>query len=222
MTSSHRRPLLILGLSLGALAPAAPASAATSPATISVDKACYVNSATPAVVTVSGRGFGPGDTVVLTVGDVSTTATAGSDGTFTATPAAPQLPQGPASQRFSLTAVDQTQTGVTADATVRVANLAVGVSHTTVQNVRKDKVLFSFSGFTPNKRIYAYYIHGRKRARAVFNRAHGPCGTLRQRALLYPGGRPHNELYKVVFEDTSRYSATAFPRVTGNLKIFHF
>jgi hypothetical protein len=143
--TSTRRPMLVLALSLGAVAPAAQASAATSAATISVDKACYVNSATPALVTVSGRGFVPGDTVLLTVGDVSTTATAGSDGTFTATPAAPQLPQGPASKRFALTAVDQTRTGVTAETTVRVANLAVGVSHTTVQNVRKDKVLFSFS-----------------------------------------------------------------------------
>jgi hypothetical protein len=222
MTSSHRRPALLLALSLGALAPAAPASAAVSGPTVSVDKACYVNSATHALMTISGAGFAPGDTVRLTAGDASATATAAGDGTFTATSAAPDLPKGPFSKRLTLTAVDQTRPGVTAETTIHVANLAVAVSQTLVQNVRKDKVLFSFSGFEPGRRIYAFYIHGKRRARAVFNRAQGPCGTLRERALLYPGGRPTNDRYTVVFENTGRYSATAFPRVTGNLKILHF
>jgi hypothetical protein len=225
MTSSHRRPALLAALTLGVLASAAGVSAAQTPApVISVDKACYVHSAsaTPAEVTVSGDGFPAGDSVKISATGFSTTATAAADGSFTATGPAPVFSSGPVSKTYQLTAADQTHPGVTAQTTLRVANLAVAVNRSRVNNVRKDKVTFSFAGFDPSKHIYGYYIHGKAVARAVFRKAQGPCGMLRQRALLYPGGRPRHNTYKVVFEDTSRYSATAFPRVTGNLQLIHF
>jgi hypothetical protein len=226
MTSSHRRPLLFVAATLGALAPAAGALAASaSAATLQADRACYVNTnpAVGAPMTITGSGFTPGDTIDVNGGDVSTTGTVGTNGVFTATAMAPILStRGPGTLKTTLTATDETTGAAVVSTVVESANLAVDVSRTTVQNVRKDKVVFSFSGFEPGKRIYAFYIHGRSRARARFNRTQGPCGTLRERALLYPGGRPRNDRYKVVFEDTSRYSATAFPRVTGQLQILHF
>ena len=217
MTAIHRRPVLLVVVAAGALAPAVGAVAApAAPATISVDKACYVNSATPAQVTVAGHGFAPGDQVKVSGTGFSATAVAAADGSIAATAAAPVYSSGPVSRTYNLTAVDETQPGVTAQTAIRVTNLSVAVSRTKVKNVRKDKVLFSFSGFLPGKHIYAFYIHGKAVARAVFAKAQGPCGMLHERALLYPGGRPGHNLYKVVFENTSRYSATAFPASPGS------
>ncbi len=59
-------------------------------------------------------------------------------------------------------------------------------------------------------------------AKAKFAKAQGPCGMLKQKALLYPGGRPSKDQYKVTFESSSRYNKNAFPRVTGTLNILHF
>jgi hypothetical protein len=224
MTSSFFRLAVAASAlgAVGALGSAAGAVTAPTAARISVDHPCYVNSAARAEVTVTGTGFGPGDRVQLTAPGFSATATAGPDGSLSAMAPAPVYASGPVSKTYELTAVDETQAGVTARAPLRVTNLAVAVSRRSVANVRKDKVTYTFSGFEPSKRIYGYYLHGRSVARAVFSRAHGPCGMLRQRALLYPGGRPHHDRYTVVFEDTPRYTAKAFPRVTGQLQLLHF
>jgi hypothetical protein len=232
MTSPHRRPNLVVALAVGALSALASGSGAlaagASAARISADKACYVNTnpAAGAPMTISGTGFIPGNTVGISGSGVSTTATVGSDGEFVASTKAPILSStGPGSMSATLTATEQSSGGgpaVSATTVVRAANLAVSTKPTSVRNVRKDKVTFNFSGFTPGKHIYGYYMRKKIVATARFGAASGPCGTLRQRALLYPGGRPGNSQYNVAFESTSRYSKTAFPRVTGKLSILHF
>jgi hypothetical protein len=229
MTSSHRRLALVVALTAGALSPASEVLAAgASAVAISADKACYVNTnpASGAPMTISGAGFIPGDTVDVTGGGVSTTATVEPSGNFVATTKAPILSAaGPGTMRTTLTATDQNNHGgppIRATTLVRATNLAVSTKPTSVRNVRKDKVTFNFSGFTPGKRIYGYYMRKKIVATARFGKASGPCGTLHQRALLYPGGRPRNSVYNVAFESTSRYSKTAFPRVTGKLSIQHF
>lgn len=225
MTAAHRRParLLVIGACLASAAWMAPAALAST-AAISVDQACYVNAATIAKVTVSGQGFNPGDEVNVSGADkFSAVGTADSSGAFTATAPAPTLPAGPRSRKFVLTATDLTTAGVTAQTTIEVANLAVAISRRSVANVAKDKVTFSFSGFTPGKHIYGFYLHGRKVvARGRFGKAIGPCGVLQQRALQYPGGHPHYGAYNLAFESTSRYSKRSFPQVTGLLNIVHF
>lgn len=221
MTASHRRPVLIAALALGALSSVAGASAAQA-ATLSANKACYVNGATVAQVSVSGQGFTPGDEIIVSGDGFSASATAGPTGTFTATGPAPTLPSGPMSEAVKLTATDETTPGPTTTLAIHVANLAVSVSRSLVKNVSRDKVMFTFSGFTPGKPVYGYYLRRKVVAKARFGRAAGPCGTLRQRALLYPNGHPPNTLYTVVFEDSSHYSKTSFPRVTGRLNILHF
>ena len=66
--------------------------------------------------------------------------------------------------------------------------------------------------------MYAYYLRKKKVvAKAKFGKASGPCGTLKQKAFLFPGSHPDKTGYKVVFESTSRYAAKAFPSVSGNL-----
>jgi hypothetical protein len=140
---------------------------------------------------------------------------------------APQLKTSsiPGSKKTRLTVTGDNPGGAPIIATVDVtsANLAVSASPRTVRNVRKDKVTFSFSGFTPGKHIYSYYVHGKKVvAKGRFGEAQGPCGLLKQKALLYPGGRPTHDTYTVTFENSSHYSKRVFPRVTGMLSILRF
>lgn len=229
MTAIHRRPALAAAVTMCALAPACGALAgAASAATLHANRACYVNRnpSSGAPMTLTGSGYIAGDTVDISGGGVIATATVQRNGTFVTTTPAPILSTtGPGMMRTRLTATDQSSTGAPAPSAatvVRSANLAVSTTPGSVRNVRRDRVTFRFSGFTPGRHIFGYYMRRRILARVRFAKAAGPCGTLRQRALLYPGGRPRFALYRVAFEDRARYSPRAYPRVTGKLTILHF
>jgi hypothetical protein len=202
---------------------AATASAASA-ASLSVDRACYVNvnSASGAPMTITGSGFAPGETVDVSGGTVYAQGTAGPTGTFSVTTKAPILSTvNPATETTTLTATGESSQA-TATVSVQSANLAVQTSPPSVRNVRRDKVKFSFSGFTPGRHIFGFYVRGRKLVRARFGVAHGPCGTLTQRALLFPGGRPTHDSYTVTFESSPRLLKTAHPKITGRLTILRF
>jgi hypothetical protein len=227
MTASHRRLAVLAAaacaLSASAGAWAAPASAAT----ISVDKACYVNTATgPAAMTITGAGFDPGESVQIAGGTTDVDATADATGSFTATGSAPELSTKAAGTRWTTltaTGFDAT-TGQTVSATTRAlsANLAVSTKpgSVPVKDLKKRKVTFSFSGFTPGKDIYGYYLRKKVVARIRFGKAKGRCGTLKQKALLLPAGHTAKGRYGIAFESVARYSKTAFPSVTGILQFF--
>jgi hypothetical protein len=202
-----------LGLACGVLA--AEASAATLAAT----KPCFVNGTKLAQVTILGAGFNAGDDVEIEGHGFLADVVAGASGSFLATGDAPILMSGPASKSLRLTAIDVTTPAITATTTIRVANLAVLPTPLSVRNVHKDKVTFSFSGFTPGKRIYGYWLRKKFIAKATFGKAKGPCGVLKQKALLYPGGHPTSDKYTVVFEQTTRYSKRATPLFSGVLSI---
>lgn len=231
MTHASRRLVRLAATTLCAAVPGLAASAAqASAATITVDKACYVNlhpyattTKNRPLMTVTGSGFGANDPVDISGGStVFDAITADANGNFVAQTYAPTLAgAGPGSMLTTVTASDQT-TGVAAATPVASANLAVSTSPGSVRNVRRDRVTFRFSGFTPGQHVVGYYLHRRLVARSVFGRAQGPCGTLHQRALLYPGGRPRYQTYKVTFESVMRYSKAAFPHLTGTLDLFHF
>jgi hypothetical protein len=227
MIASHRR---LAGIAIAACCavPATGALAATaSAATIAATKACSVNAdpAQGAPMTITGAGFEAGTTVDLSGGTVFATGTADASGNLSITAAAPELSTiAPAMKTTTITATadnpDGTQT--IAALPVRSANLAVATKPGSVRNVRQDKVTFSFSGFVPGKHIYGYYLRKKVVAKAKYGKASGPCGVLKQKALLYPGGRPAHDSYKVTFESSSKYNKNAFPRVTGTLNILHF
>ena len=211
-----------LGVSWSALA------ATASAATVSADKACYVNTdpTRGAPMTITGAGFGAGDSIELSGGTVFATGTADANGGFSITTNAPQLPTfKPTTGSTTLTVTDtNATTGAQATQTVAVtsANLAVSTSPPSVKNIAKTKVTYTFSGFVPGTRIYGYYMRKKVVATAMFGRAAGPCGTLTQRALLFPGGHPKNDQYKVAFESSSRYVKNIVPRVVGTLNILKF
>jgi hypothetical protein len=228
MTASHGRLASIAVTACCAVSATGALAAQASAATLSADKACYVNAnpASGAPMTITGTGFVPGSTVQLTGGTTFANTTADAAGNVAFQTGAPELATiAPGSKKTLLTATgdnpDGTQT--TAQLDVRSANLSVATKPGSVRNVRKDKVTFSFSGFVPGKHIYGYYLRGKKIvAKDKFGKATGPCGVLKQKALLYPGGRPKKDQYKVTFESSSRYSKNVFPRVTGTLNILHF
>jgi hypothetical protein len=223
MTGSHRRLAGIAVTACCAISATGALAAAASAATLTPDKACYVNAdpASGAPMTITGAGFTPSSTVQLAGGTTFANAVADAAGNVSFTGKAPTLATiSPGSKKTSLTATDGN--GVSAQVTVMSANLSVATKPGSVRNVRKNKVTFSFSGFVPGKRIYGYYIRKKIVAKAKFGKAQGPCGVLKQKALLYPGGRPSKDQYKVTFESSSRYDKNAFPRVTGTLNILHF
>jgi hypothetical protein len=220
-----RRPAVVAAAIALALAVAGPAAAAS----LSSSQACYVN-VNPAIgapMTISGSGFGPGDSIELSGGTVSGSATADATGAFSITTEAPTLATaGPAATSTLLTVTDTNDsTGAQTTQTISVmsANLAVSTKPGSVKDLRQDRVTFRFSGFPSGKRIYAYYLRkGKVVAHQKFGRTAGPCGTLSEKALLFPGGHPTHSAYDVSFESDSTYSKNVLPRVTATLQIFTF
>ncbi|MEA2198938.1 MAG: hypothetical protein QOJ25_2989 [Solirubrobacteraceae bacterium] len=205
--------LLAVGCS-GALA------AQASAATLAVAQPCVVNADASAgsPMTVTGTGFTPGDTIELqtTSGGGFGTAVADATGNISTLMTAPTLPNAsiPAAAPFTVTATDSlTPLPVNPTATFMVANLAVGVHP--ARAVPGKKVTWTFSGFVSGANIYAHYLHGKKvTATAKFGRANGPCGLLKTKAVFYPGKAKY-PTYKVQFDDSRRFLASALPRFIG-------
>jgi hypothetical protein len=229
MIASHRRLASIAVTACCAVSATAALAAQASAATLTADKACYVNAdpASGAPMVITGSGFIPNTTVQISGGTAFANTTSDAAGNVSFSTNAPELKSfSPGSKKTLLTATDDDPAGgpaVTATLTVMSANLAVATSPRSVKNVRKDKVTFSFSGFTPGKHIYSYYLRGKKIvAKHKFGKTSGPCGLLKEKALLYPNGRPTHDTYTVTFENSSRYNKNVFPRVTGTLSILRF
>lgn len=196
----------------------------TPPASLTADRACYVNGPHRARVTIGGNGFMPGDTVTVSAAGYDFTATAVVDatGAFLASARAPALPPGAGVRTLVLTATDETNPAAApVTTTIRAANLAMS-ARLAVHDVLSQKAAYSFSGFTPGRVIYGYWKRRSVLARMRLGRATGPCGVLRRRALLYPGGHPAFKRYTVVFEQRRRYSPRARPRVTARLTLYRY
>ncbi|HWF36453.1 MAG TPA: hypothetical protein VG295_13835 [Solirubrobacteraceae bacterium] len=196
------------------------AAAQASAATVTVGQPCVVNP-NPAVgspMTVTGAGFTPGDSITLSSnrGGAYGQTPADATGRFTINMPGPILPTiNPASAAFVLTATDNTD-GITASTPFAAANLAVATNP--AQGKPSKRVTWSFSGFVGGANIYAHYLHGKKvTATANFGRAQGPCGTLKKRAVFYPGKAKY-DVYKVQVDDSRRYLATSLPRLVATLR----
>jgi hypothetical protein len=213
--------------------PAAGAMAAqASAATLTANKACYANpdpeQGAPMVIT--GAGFVPGTTVTLTGGSdpVPPTALADASGSVSIPAHAPELGLKnftPSAGTRTVTATADNPDGTQTIATlpVRAANLSIATKPHQVRDVSKDKVMYSMSGFVRGKHVFGFWRSKNKTVGTIkFGKTHGACGMLKQKALLFPGGHPKNDTYKVTFENTSKYSKNAFPRITATLNIVRF
>jgi hypothetical protein len=195
--------------------------AQASAASIAVTQACVVNadSAVGSPMIVRGTGFVAGDSVNLqtTKGSAFGTTTADPTGSFTVTMTAPTLGTSkPAFSSFVLQAMDSTTGAASASTSFDVANLAVATNPS--QGKPSKKVTWSFSGFISGAEIYAHYLHGKQvTATAKFGRAQGSCGTLKKKAVFYPGTARYDS-YRLQIDDARRYLATSLPRFIATLK----
>lgn len=218
--------LTLAGLALGSVG-AVPASADT---TVTMGQECYVATGIGqgATITASGAGFTPGEEVfaqipapggLLTFGE----ATVGADGTFTATlPDVSPSSIEPVAEKETLQIKGILSEAILAEAPFELANLGVKTSPS--EAPPNKKVTFTFSGFTTGEPIYAHYLHGKKVvATKKFGTAQGPCGLLKAKAKINPGGKKsHYSKYKVQFDDSAKYSKAASPRVNTAVSIETF
>lgn len=217
---SRRRRLPTLGAAVtlvvvGSAVAAAPASAAA----IAVVEPCVVDAGGAAPMVVGGTGFTPGDVIdVQAPNDAAFGySTADAAGNLAITMNAPVLGTvDPKVQQFTLTATDQTNPlAVAPTATFLVANLAVVTQPREAKPTKR--VTWSFSGFVAGKAIYAHYLHrGKVVATRSFGRDVGPCGTLKKKALFYPGHAKYSS-YSIQVDNSRRYSKKTLPRVLSTL-----
>lgn len=220
LAGGARRRVLATAVATVALVPAA-AAAQASAATLSMSAPCYVTSTGVPQIDVLGTGFTPGDTIQISGTGVSGRTVAATDGSINLITKGPRLGLShPVQRTETLQAQDTTApSGVLASTPMTVANLSVDTRPGKAPPTRK--VTWRFSGFSPGKTIFIHYLHGGKvQARMAFGRAQGPCGTLKARNRLYPGGQPRFSLYQVVFDQVQRYTAGARPRIVTSLNFF--
>jgi hypothetical protein len=205
-----------LALALSAAVAAAQASAAT----ITIPSPCVIYNQANVTngVPISGAGFTPGDDVFYnsTTGDASGNATVAADGTFSGTfsPSTLDTFAAPAVTPFTMTATDDDN--VTASTTFLEAPFAVATKPAKAKP--KQKVTFTFTGFTEGQPIYIHFLHKNKVVTTVeYGVAQGPCGTLTTRKTLYPKHTKFTQ-YKIQIDDSKKYSAATSPNLKGSLE----
>ncbi len=211
--------IVAAGASLGV---AGTAAAATVPATLAVNQACYiiVNKTRPTMV-VTGTGYVPGDPVNVsdTTGTFDENVTADATGAITATGPAPATYfSKPGEKPDVITATDYSEDGNEYVGNAQTELSFVGASAAKTKRAHGLRALtfktkWTFSGFPEGKEIYAHYSFGKKTvARQAFGKAQGPCGLLTTHARLYPA-TPHHREYHLQIDSRKKYSPKASPRL---------
>ncbi|HLI61029.1 MAG TPA: hypothetical protein VKV21_15310 [Solirubrobacteraceae bacterium] len=226
MSDKGKRAAAAAAVAAGAtLGFAGTAGAATVPATVSVDRACYVtvgHKRPPIVVT--GSGFPAGDTVDISdsTGTFITHAPVGPNGTFTATGAAPYaFLLKPGERRDTITATDFSLDGneYVGSATTHLTDMLVTAQSRRGRGLSalRMKTRWAFSGFPEGREIWGHYLYRNKVVvRQEFGRAKGPCGLLSARKPMYPA-RPHHRLYGIQIDARKRYSKHTAPRFVSKI-----
>ena len=221
-----RRRLVSAAVGAAAIAPVvfvATASAAAQPATISLNRACYVITRTVPSMTVVGSGFQPGATVMITdaTGTVDTQATPNAAGQITATVRAPTPSfSQPGEKRDTITAEEIGPTGTEIKGSKSTLVTALGAEHGSTKKLPGLRALtettdWSFSGFRVGRTIWGHYtIKGKQVAREAFGRAHGPCGLLTTRKRLFPS-TPRHKSYPLQIDSVKKYSKKTEPSIRG-------
>ncbi len=222
LISPRGAALAIVVLGGAALAPAtlaATASAATQPATLTVDHACYVITKTRPTITITGSGYMPSDSVSVTDNtgevDVMTTANAAGDIAIAVKAPVPDLLK-PGEKADTITATDSTASGteIVGTTTTELTTVAVandGTKQRPGLGAFTEKTKWSFSGFPTGRTIWGHYTYdGKPTARQSFGKAQGPCGLLTVRKRLYPA-TPHHKTYRLQVDAKQKYSKKTEP-----------
>lgn len=210
-----RTALVLVALSASGALPTA-----TSAATASLDRACYV-SGEPG--TLSLAGFSPNAVVSLANDDGDrtsvTTDAAGSLVVAIGPPAGDDLPR-PGSREIVFTATEDANPANVATAVGRIAPLAFATD--TGPKSPAAKRAWYFSGWTPGKAIYAHFrLGGRTRGTYRFGVATGPCGLYQRRA---PGiaikGRVGAGAWTIQVDQAARFSTRTTEKLTTRTAVY--
>lgn len=222
-----RGRLAVTAVAVAAVTPAVFASAAPTagaavqPATLAVNKACYVLTRTIPRMTVTGSGYSPGDQVTISdsTGTVFARTAANAAGQILAVVRAPTPGfSAPGQKRDTITAEDFTLAGTEIKGVVTTRVAPRGAAHGATKRrpglrALTEKASWSFSGFPVGRTIWAHYtIKGKQVARQSFGRAKGPCGVLKARRKLFPA-RPRHKSYPLQIDARKRYSRRTKPAV---------
>jgi hypothetical protein len=83
-------------------------------------------------------------------------------------------------------------------------------------------VTFRFSGFTPDRPIYAHYrFGGHLRATVRMGLASNPCGLLSARRDQIPVRDPQVGLWRVQFSQSKTFKAKSVPRIDATVNVFN-
>jgi hypothetical protein len=217
---------LAAATALSPLAAAGTASAATVPATLAVNAACYVVGRTAPPITISGSGYAAGDEVsVSDRNGLDATATVDAAGQFTVTTKAP-VPdlRRPGQVKDTITAKDFNANGTTYVGTTTTYLSALAAAANKTRRAPGLQALtfrtkWSFSGFPVGRTIHAHYLFGGKVvANQAFGRAKGPCGTLTVTKRLFPS-TPHHREYRLQIDAARRYAKTTTPRLDSKVGV---
>lgn len=226
MSDKGRRAAAVAIVAAGAsIGLAGTAAAATVPATLTVNQACYVTvGKTHPTMVVTGTGYVPGDPVSIsdTTGTFIENVNADANGDVSATAPAPYaFFSRPGEKRDTITATDYAADGNTYEgrATTRISEMdaAARTRRGHGLKVLTYKTRWSFSGFPTGREIYGHYLYHKKVVvRQRFGRAHGPCGLLTVRKRMYPA-RPHHRVYGIQLDSSRRYSKHTSPRLVSKI-----
>ena len=221
---ARRRALLAAVAAPVALA-ALPAALSAAPV-ITTDAICLRPSQKPngdAVsppLTIVGSGFTPGQVVPIQRGARTFYTVAEDTGGFTAllsvldrlnlTP--------PKSSPLDLVATDPSLGPSNA---LRVRTAPLEFDATPKRTRPSNTVTFRFSGFEPDRAIFAHYrFNGRVRANVRMGRASNPCGLLTARRDQIPVRDPQIGLWRIQFDHSPAFSPRATPRIRATVTVF--
>ena len=235
---------LALSAAAAILTPAGAGAAGTPTVSVSGPSGCFVNTYTYAkgkytehyaAIKVTGAGWTPGDSIQLSMpGAAVQTVTAKANGTISASFQAPDAPapimeSTPAFGSATITATDEgsaagaAATGQTAnsrkvlftDREVQLwesknTNLSGGSEYAFY-----DHTDFKAFGFTPGRKIYAYYVNSAGKLKGggtVIGTAKGPCGVVhtgRKPVILIPKSLQTYGYWTLWFSTSRTYSTAS-------------
>lgn len=210
----HTSPVLLAAACLVVF----PAGAATAAAaTLSSDRACYIEGQP---IGLSGAGFSGSAPVSISGPQIALSGNANPDGTLSATAKAPLLGTiKPTSRTLTISAQDLTTSAVV-PLKIQVTTAAFATS--TGFKSPKAKRTWKFSGLfqNPGKPIYGHFRHrGRTYANYRFGVPKGPCGKLTKRAPGIPARNVPSGTWTVQVDFRRTYSAKTSPRLSGTTSV---
>jgi hypothetical protein len=228
MHAAHRTTVrgAALAAALAAAAALSAAGVASAAPVIATDAICLRPSQAPGGLktaprlNVVGSAFSPRTPIVLTRGTESVTFYSDATGALAYSFSVFDLLSGTAPKATPLDVIASDPLLGPSNA-LRVKAAPLAFSATPKRTKPSSTVTFRFSGFTPDRPIYAHYrFKGRLRATVRMGVASNPCGLLTARRDQIPVRNPQVGLWRVQFSQTRPFAARATPRIDATVNVY--